>query len=80
MDYPTDDDPEDCSTMEGGGFPCNNGFDTTGKILTHLLTNIEATGLSALEEKDYEWNTKGVYRRFRQRDFYDAGWFNNYGL
>ena len=74
VDYPTDVwESEDCSTMEH--YPCNGGFDTTGKILSHLLTNIPGSGVSSLAAKDYDWTTKGVYRKFRQHDFIEAGWF-----
>ena len=74
IDYPTDKlEASDCSKMEN--YPCNGQFDTTGKILSHLLTNIPAAGVETLADKDYDWASKGVYRKFNQYEFLDAGWF-----
>ena len=36
-------------------YVCNNGFDSAGKILSHLLTNIPETGMTALAPKDHDW-------------------------
>jgi hypothetical protein len=52
----------------------------TGKILSHLLTNIPAFDVSSLAAKDYDWRTKGVYRLFDQHELTDAGWFDTTGL
>lgn len=48
-----------------GEFPCNNGNDIAGKILTHLMTNIPAFGVDAIEAKDADWKEKGVWSKFR---------------
>jgi hypothetical protein len=55
---------------DGTGFAlCNNGFDTPGKVLGHLLTNIPETGIEELNERDPKWKKKGVFRKFRQSEF-----------
>ena len=42
-----------CDGTEGAY--CNNGFDSAAAILTHLLTNIPATGIDTLGAKDYDY-------------------------
>jgi len=51
-----------------------------GKILGHLLTNIPATGIDELAPKDLDFESKGVWRKFRQSEFTDAGWFDTTGF
>lgn len=54
IDYPTDQWPRE--TCDGTGeFLCNNGYDSAGKILSHLLTNIPGSGVSELAPKDYDF-------------------------
>ena len=36
--------------------------------------------MSTLAPKDADWATKGVYRKFNQNEFIDAGWFATTGL
>ena len=61
IDFPPDQWPRE--PCDGSGeFVCNNGFDSAGKILHHLLTNIPATGMSKLAPKDYDWESKGVFK------------------
>lgn len=76
MDVPTDVWPY--STCDGtGGYLCNNGYDSAGKILSHLLTNIEG-GIEKLAPKDYDFKTKGVLKTFKQAEFTDN--FESSGL
>ena len=60
------------SECDGSFYLCNNGFDSTGKILSHLLTNIPETGMTSLAPKEYAWKSKGVYRDFNQHEFTNA--------
>jgi poly(3-hydroxybutyrate) depolymerase len=49
-------------------------------ILSHLLTNVEGTGIEELAAKDDDWTSKGVMREFDQSAFLDVGWFAETGL
>ena len=70
VDYPTDEWPR--QSCDGSDvYLCNNGFDSAGKILGHLLTNIPETGMTELAPKDYDWESKGVFEKFRQHNFVD---------
>jgi hypothetical protein len=69
VDQPDREVVEDCS--ESWDNTCNNGFDATGKILTHLLGNIAETDILELAAKDDEWRSRGVFRRFDQHEFVD---------
>ena len=57
---------------ESIGLPVNNcGYDAAGKILTHLLTNIPATGIDKLAPKELDFEKLGVWRQFKQWEFTD---------
>ena len=44
------------------------------------MTNIPAFGVDEIAAKDYDWQEKGVFKKFRQWDLVDAGWFDKTGL
>ena len=49
VDYPfLDVWPRESCDGSAEEFRCNNGFDSAGKILSHLLTNIPATEMTSL--------------------------------
>ena len=51
------------------------GFDTAGKILTHLFSNIPGTNFSHLNPKSPPegWRHLGSIKEFDQREFVDGG-------
>jgi hypothetical protein len=60
VDFPISDEyPYDKCNGDAESAYCNRGFDTAGKILSHLYTNI---GVGALADKDNTWKTQGVLR------------------
>jgi hypothetical protein len=62
----TDDTPEvSCQDTDTARFFVSNcGYDTAGKVLDHLLTNLPSNAISSLEPMDEDWADKGVLRRF----------------
>lgn len=55
----------------------NCGYDTAGKMLSHILVNMIGSTISELKPKDPEWQTKGVLRTFEQNEFHDFKLFQN---
>lgn len=81
MDVDTNEWPEQtCDSESESEMFCNNGFDSAGKILEHLLTNIPESGIDTLQPKDSEWASKGYYKKFNQKEFLDTGLFEVTGL
>lgn len=80
---PANECTEECS----GKMVCNCGNDRNdmaGSILSNLLTNIPATDIEELAPKDLDFESKGVWRLFKQGEFTDDGWgvesgFKKYG-
>jgi len=55
---------------DGGSHYC--GFDTAGKILTHLLSNLPGSDFTKLNAKaaPEDWRQKGTIREFDQKEFF----------
>lgn len=82
VDYDTDIiEGDECGEESGSTIPVSNcGNDMAGSILSHLLTNIPATEMTELQPKDFDFESKGVWRRFKQGEFTDDGWGKTSGF
>ena len=50
-------------------YPCNNGFDTAGKVLSFLTSHID--GFTPLSQKTDDWQSLGTLQQFDQTEFLD---------
>ena len=57
-----------------------NGYDTIGAMYTKLLTGLPQDALSSLAAADNDYKSKGVLRRFSQKEFIDATIFQTIGM
>ena len=76
-DLPLDFKPyQACGAPRESYYP-NCGFDTAGKMLSHVLVNMTGSTISQLNPKDDDWQSKGILREFEQDEFHDRTLFQN---
>ena len=62
-------------------FISNCAFDTAGRLLSHILTNLENSPIAALKPRNEKWQDAGVLKKFNQREFLeDVSIFDYSGL
>jgi hypothetical protein len=55
-------------------------YDVAGELLSFLLTNIETNAISSLNDSTEDWQSAGVLRRFKQKEFVEDVPFGQSGL
>ena len=69
---PTDEYNEfvDC-TIPDGPKVVNCGYDSAGEVLSFLLPNVENSTVTEIAERDLDWQSQGVLKKFNQKEFVD---------